>query len=132
MLGLGAGCFVHAGFAVVQANIDPKDAGHGITLMTLGQLSGLAFGLSMTGAVFLNLAKRNLAAIFPDLDADTLVSVVSGTSGGFLATLDEEGRLHALSAIVSALQRVFMQVYVAAALAFVLSLLLKVCDSICN
>lgn len=126
LLGLGAGCFVHAGFAVVQANVRPEDSVHGVTLMMLGQLSGLAYGLSMTGAVFLNLALRNLAVVFPDVGRDTLVEVISGTSGAFLATLSEEERAQALGAIVSAMQKPFMHVYVAAALGLVLSLFLKV------
>lgn len=126
MLGLGAGCFVHAGFAAVQANLDPKDSTHGVTLMTLGQLSGLAFGLSMTGAIFINLAQRNLAEAFPEIDKSTLVSIVSGTSGSFMSNLSPSDRVLALTAIVEALQKVFMQVYVAAAVTFVLSLLLKV------
>lgn len=126
MLGLGAGWFVHAGFASVQANLASKDSTHGLTLMTLGQLSGLAFGLSTTGAIFINIAKNNLAAAFPDLDQKTLVSVVSGTSGNFMSTLGQQGRRRALDAIVNALGKVFIQVYAVAALAFVLSLFLKV------
>lgn len=37
LIGIGAGAYTQANFAVVQANIEPKDAGAGITLMLVGQ-----------------------------------------------------------------------------------------------
>ncbi|KAI9155744.1 putative HC-toxin efflux carrier TOXA [Paramyrothecium foliicola] len=125
LLGLGAGCFVHAGFAVVQANIDPKDSVHGVTLMTMGQLSGLAFSLSMTGAVFINISASNLREVFPELDEHTLVSIVSGTSGAFLESVSESESTRALNAILDAMHNPFIHIYVAAAVAFILSLFLK-------
>ncbi|KAL4900547.1 hypothetical protein BDW74DRAFT_93560 [Aspergillus multicolor] len=125
LIGLGAGCFVHAGFAVIQATVDPQDSVHGLTLIMLGQLSGLAFGLSVTGAIFINVAKINLKHVFPDLDESTLVSIVSGTSGSFLATQGDAEREKALDAIVGAMQDVFTEVYAVAALAVVLSVFLK-------
>lgn len=36
LIGIGAGAFTQANFAVIQANIEPKDAGAGITLMLIG------------------------------------------------------------------------------------------------
>lgn len=126
LVGLGAGSFAQAGFAVIQATVNPKDGVHVVTLIMLGQLFGLAAGLSVTGALFINLAKKNLQAVFPSVDESTLISIVSGTSGGFLATQSHAQQNQALIAIVNALQNVFTEVYAVAALAFVLSVFLKV------
>ncbi|KAF2836619.1 MFS general substrate transporter [Patellaria atrata CBS 101060] len=125
LLGLGAGCFVAAAFAVVQANVDLKDLGYAITLMTVAQIGGIAFGLSMSGATFLNIAIQNLAGVFPDETRETLVDVVSGTSGDFLQTLSDQKATEALDAIVRAIQVPFIQVYAASALTVILSLALK-------
>lgn len=126
ILGLGAGCWVAAAFAVVQANVDPKDIGHGITLMMVAQLGGIAFGLSMTGATFLNVALQNLKHVLPNEDAETLVDVISGTSGNFLDTLSDQKKAEALHAIVRALQTPFIHVYAASVLTVILSIFLKV------
>ena len=40
LIGIGAGAYTQANFAVIQANIEPKDAGPGITLMLIGEQSG--------------------------------------------------------------------------------------------
>ncbi|KAH7304213.1 major facilitator superfamily domain-containing protein [Stachybotrys elegans] len=125
LIGLGAGCFTHASFAVVQANVDPKDSVNALTLMTLGQLSGLAFSLSITGAVFINRAIDNLRAVFPNMDEGELESIVSGTSGGLLERIGEQQRNNALNAILDAMHQPFVHIYIAAAVAFVLSCLLK-------
>ena len=37
LVGIGAGAYTQANFAVIQANVDPKDAGAGITLMLTGK-----------------------------------------------------------------------------------------------
>ncbi|KAF5855889.1 hypothetical protein ETB97_008281 [Aspergillus alliaceus] len=125
LIGLGAGSFAHASFAVIQTAVNPKDTVYGVTLIMLGQLCGLTIGLSVTGALFINLAKSNLQAVFPTVDKSTLASVVSGTSGGFLETQSDTKKSQALAAIVSALQDVFTDVYVVAALACILSVFLK-------
>ncbi|KAJ5691617.1 MFS general substrate transporter [Penicillium malachiteum] len=125
LIGLGAGSFAHAGYAVIQATVDPKDGVYGVTFIMLGQLSGLAIGLSLNGALFINLAKKNLRAVFPSLDESTLISIVPGSSGGFLDTQTEAKRTQALGAIVDALENVFTEVYTVAALAVVLSIFLK-------
>lgn len=41
LVGLGAGAYTQANFAVIQPNVDPKDAGAGITLMLTGKTHSL-------------------------------------------------------------------------------------------
>lgn len=125
MIGIGAGAYTQTNFAVIQANIEPKDAGAGITLMLVGQyvqgcaahsnvdcmltcgdltaqLSGLAFGLSIAGALFLNLAQNALKILLPDTPLSEIQQIISGTSGGFLLSLFPELRQQALNIIVDA------------------------------
>ncbi|KAJ5630785.1 MFS general substrate transporter [Penicillium longicatenatum] len=108
LIGLGAGSFAQAGFAVIQAT-----------------LSGLAIGLSVTGALFTNLAKINLQTVFPNVDESTLISIAAGTGGGILEMQSEAKPNQALIAIVDALHDVLIEVYVVAGLAVILSVFLK-------
>ncbi|KAJ5660033.1 MFS general substrate transporter [Penicillium longicatenatum] len=92
----------------------------------LGQLSGLAIGLSVTGALFTNLAKINLQTVFPNVDESTLISIAAATSGGILETQSDAKPKQALIAIVDALHDILIEVYVVAGLAVVLGVFLKV------
>ena len=70
------------------------------------QLSGLAFGLSIAGALFLNLAQNALKILLPDTPLTEIQQIISGTSGGFLSSLPPELRQQALDIIVDAWQDV--------------------------
>ncbi|KAL8991351.1 MAG: hypothetical protein Q9169_007894, partial [Polycauliona sp. 2 TL-2023] len=77
---------------------------YGITLMLVAQLSGLTLGLSVAGAVFLNLATHDLRAILTDVSQQEIQQLVSGTSNALFASLPEDIRAEALGAIVKALR----------------------------
>ncbi|PNY27454.1 HC-toxin efflux carrier TOXA [Tolypocladium capitatum] len=95
--------FVYTGFAAVQANLDPEDSTYGVILMTSG-----------------------LSEALPHIDKKTLFSIVSWTSGSFTSNMNLRDLVLALKAIMEAPQMGFTQVYyVAAAVAFVLGILLK-------
>jgi hypothetical protein len=119
VLGLGAGAYTQAAFAVIQAVVEPGEASNGLTLMLLGsflccsiklpantnftaQLSGLTFGLSISGAVFVNVASNGLFALLPDYPQSQVRQIVSGTSSKLLVSLSENLREQALVVIVSA------------------------------
>ncbi|KAJ6065701.1 hypothetical protein N7444_001354, partial [Penicillium canescens] len=65
ILGLGAGAYTQASFAVIQAVVAPSEAANGLSLMLLAQLGGLTLGLSVGGAVFVNDASENLYRLLP-------------------------------------------------------------------
>ncbi|KAJ5795306.1 Major facilitator superfamily domain general substrate transporter [Penicillium paradoxum] len=115
VLGLGAGAYTQASFGVIQAVVTPSEAPNGLTLMLLAQLAGMTFGLSISGAIFVNLASNNLLALLPEYPQDQVRQIVSGTSGKLLASLSSSLRDQALDIIVSAWQKIFICVYVAAA-----------------
>ncbi|OQE43042.1 hypothetical protein PENCOP_c003G06262 [Penicillium coprophilum] len=119
VLGLGAGAYTQAAFAVIQAVVEPAEAPNGLTLMLLGsssyssakspvntdfaaQLSGMTMGLSISGAVFVNIASDGLFALLPDYPQSQVRQIVSGTSSKLLASLSESLREQALVIIVSA------------------------------
>lgn len=128
LLALGSGAFIQAGYTVIYLFIKPEDGAYGVSFMSLGsllspyaglllillkpifkaQLGGIAIGLSIAGAVFVNRALVGLAVVLPNLSHTELQSAVSGTSGSLLADLPEQTRDLALNVIVNSLRKVFV------------------------
>ncbi|KAJ5598864.1 Major facilitator superfamily domain general substrate transporter [Penicillium hordei] len=125
LLGFGAGANTQASFAVIQAVVAPADAPNGLSLMLLAQVGGMALGVSISGAIFVNVASKNLYALLPDYPQSQVSQIVSGTSSQLLSSLSEKLRDQALVIIVSAWHNTFICVYVAAAVSLVCSVFLS-------
>ncbi|MCJ1258533.1 hypothetical protein MMC24_006366 [Lignoscripta atroalba] len=123
LLALGSGAYVQAGYTVIYLFIQPEDGAYGVAFMTLAQLGGIAVGLSIAGAVFVNSAVIGLGSVLPDLPRAQLIQATSGTSSGVFNGLSNEIRAMALDAIVFALRKVFIPVYVAAVVGLICSAL---------
>ncbi|KAL1962640.1 hypothetical protein VTN77DRAFT_9354 [Rasamsonia byssochlamydoides] len=121
LVGIGTGCFIQAGYAVIQAVVPPAEMAYAISFMMLAQLGGIAFGLAIAGAVFINEAIAGLSAVLPDVSRYELQLAISGTSGAYFRSLPEGLREQSIATIVGALQKVFIPVYVGAAVSLVLS-----------
>ncbi|GAQ43929.1 hypothetical protein AKAW_11042 [Aspergillus niger] len=107
VIGLGAGSYTQAAFAVIQAVVAPSEAADGLTLMLLAQLLGMTLGLSITGAIFVNVAQNSLFKLLPNLPREQVSQVVSGTSSALLNELPDTVRERALDIIVHAWRYLF-------------------------
>ncbi|BCR99692.1 uncharacterized protein AKAW2_50034S [Aspergillus luchuensis] len=107
VIGLGAGSYTQAAFAVIQAVVAPSEAADGLTLMLLAQLLGMTFGLSITGAIFVNVAQNGLFKLLPNLSREQVSQVVSGTSSALLNKLPYTVRDRALDIIVHSWRYLF-------------------------
>ncbi|KAL8739184.1 MAG: hypothetical protein Q9181_000075 [Wetmoreana brouardii] len=125
LLGLGAGCYIQAGFAVIQAILGPREMAYGIVFMMLGQLIGIGVRLSISGAIFVNESLDGLVKLSPSIPPTELQRAISGVSGTFFKTQPVELQMRALEILVSALKKVFIQVYVAFVFGLALSAFLK-------
>lgn len=94
----------------------------------LAQTGGIALGLSLAGAVFINEAVDGLTRVLPGVPRSELQLAVSGTSGTYFQSLPEDVQDQAIDTIVGSLARVFILVYVGCAVTLVLSLLFTVCS----
>ncbi|MCJ1360924.1 hypothetical protein MMC16_000019 [Acarospora aff. strigata] len=125
LLGLGVGATIQAGYAVIQAIVDPAEMSYGISFIMLAQLSGIALGLAISGAVFVNRALAGLTVLLPNFTREQIQQGISGTSGQFFKTLPVDTQAQALNVLVGSLRKVFIPVYVAAAVGLVVSLFLS-------
>jgi hypothetical protein len=86
----------------------------------------MTLGLSISGAVFVNTAKKNLFHVLSGHSTEAIEQLLAGASSGLLKTLSPELRRQTLEVIVSSWQDVFICVYVAAALSFLVAICLRV------
>ncbi|KAI9878478.1 MAG: hypothetical protein M1830_000764 [Pleopsidium flavum] len=107
LLGVGTGSYGQAGYAVIQAVIDPAEMSYGISFMMLAQLSGIALGLAISGAIFVNRALAGLTVILPNVPREEIQRGLSGTSGEFFKALPTKTQELALNVIINALQKVY-------------------------
>lgn len=74
----------------------------------------MTLGLSISGAVFVNTAVRNLAAAV-DLPRDEITQLVAGASNNLLDTLSPAVRILTLDIIVESWRKAFIIIYAGAA-----------------
>ncbi|PFH60358.1 hypothetical protein XA68_11100 [Ophiocordyceps unilateralis] len=127
MLGVTAGCIIHAGLAAYQPESDPGGVTPSISMKLLSHLAGSWFGACVGGAIYMTTAKAGLRALFPDLSAEARDSLVLGTAGHFLADLGPTDRKLALELLAGGLKKVWYPAMVASGLSVVLAMLVQVC-----
>lgn len=72
--------------------------------------------------MFVNEAIAGLGVLLPDVPREELQGAILGTSGSYLNSLPANIRAAATNTIINALQKVFIPVYVGAAVSLVLSI----------
>jgi len=125
LVGVGLGCYLQAGYAVIQGVLDPSQMSYAVTFMLLGQLLGISISLSVAGAVFVNTSLHGLQQILPNIPKQQLQSIISGASGTLFHTLSPTMQAQALVIIVASLQKMFILVYVAGAVSLVTGVFLS-------
>lgn len=88
----------------------------------LSQLGGIVLGLGISGAVFINTATKLLTSTLPDLTSEQISRLISGTSSPEFQALDPSLQQVAIGAVIHAMSKVYILVYVAAAFCLVASL----------
>lgn len=126
LMGIGCGTHLQAGFAVIQALVEPSLLSYAITFMMVAQLIGIGLGLSVAGAVFVNEAISALTVALPGAARSDLIAAISGASGSFVSELPPELQFAAVEALVQTIQKVFYYVSAAGVFGLLLSLFLKV------
>jgi MFS family permease len=125
LVGLGAGMYSQAGFAVAQAKVDKNHVGQAIGFLTTGQLLGAVVSLAIGGTVLINTASSGLTKLLPDTPIEVIKNAIAGTAGNFFDTLDPQTRVAALGVIVNSIDKVFILTITAGAVGFVCSVFLK-------
>lgn len=76
-------------------------------IKTIAQLLGITFGLSISGAVFVNYAINGLLDTIPNVTHDEIESALLGVSGNILGQLPAEIQAASLAVIVEGIKKVY-------------------------
>ncbi|KAI0476265.1 MFS general substrate transporter [Xylariaceae sp. FL0804] len=121
LIGIGVGCFLAAGFSVVQAMLPPQEINNAVGFMSIGQaLGGIAL-LGSAGSIFQNIGPQNIAPILPNLSFEELQSILAGASSPLFQSLSDGDKRSVAIEITKAIRTVFAINIAASGLGLILS-----------
>ncbi|KAI1857786.1 uncharacterized protein JN550_013049 [Neoarthrinium moseri] len=126
LIGVGAGCYIVAGFAIVQSLVPPHDTSNAIGSMTIAQDLGMVCFLAICGSIFHNLALQKITLALNGVFDGDIGELIAGTSSAAFQALTSDEKAEVIPQIASALGGVWAFFMAAAALSFVASLPLLV------
>ncbi|KAB5539589.1 major facilitator superfamily domain-containing protein [Coniochaeta sp. 2T2.1] len=133
LLAIGTGISAQSAYSVVPVKVamdpryGPRMIPDAISFINMAQIGSIVHALAISGTVFQNLAFRHLQHALAGrgfTDAE-LHGAISGTQSQLLSAASEEVRALAVTAIVKAMDQVYILVIVAGALCFLASLPMK-------
>lgn len=89
------------------------------------QSVGVVLALGVSGAIFVNVATRDLIQAIPDATPEQVSGSLTGGGSDFFASLSADVQESALKAVVTASDSTFAFIMASAALSFVLSWFLR-------
>lgn len=125
LLGLGAGMYAQAGFAIAQVKVEPHMVPLAIGFISLAQIGGATIALAIANSVFLNQATNGILAIMPDEPRSVVQDAVSGAGSTFFQTLDPNVKTAVLGAVSHAVSRIYILAITASALTIVLAVFMS-------
>lgn len=96
-----------------------------VGFITCAQIGGGTIGLAMANTIFLNHSQNSLQKILPNVPLKEIQSAIAGAGSSFVSSLTEMDQALVLQAIVRGIQKTYILVMVATALATILSLAMK-------
>ncbi|KAJ6172827.1 hypothetical protein N7470_001894 [Penicillium chermesinum] len=121
LVGAGSGCYVVAGFPVLQSLVTLKDIPNAVGAMAISQDLGMVIFLAMAGSIYQNLALQKVARAVPTLSVADITNLVAGTSSRAYKALSESERALVTPQITEAMSNVWLFFLVAGILSFVLA-----------
>lgn len=125
LISAGVGCYAQASFPVAQAKVQPAEVPLAVSFIACAQLSGLTISFAVANSIFLNQGLGRIRLLLPDEPKSVVQAAISGVSGQVLTDTPREERREILEAISASIADVYYLLLATAALALLLSLLLK-------
>ncbi|EEP76519.1 predicted protein [Uncinocarpus reesii 1704] len=148
LVGAGGGCYIVAGFAIVQSLVPVHDIPNAVGALTIckipasttfspyldtnfdypqtGQDLGMVTFLAVGGALFQNFALKNVKQALPALSRTEIKDLIAGTSSHAFKSLSDEDKVRVIPQIASAMRSVWLLFLAGAVISFILSVTLAV------
>ncbi|KAK3168685.1 hypothetical protein OEA41_005133 [Lepraria neglecta] len=122
LVGAGSGCYLVAGFAIVQSPVPVKDIANAVGAMTISQDLGMTVFLAISGTLYQNFSLHNVAPVLPNTSPAEIVNLIAGTSSQAYKGLSQEAKDLVIPQITDAMRNLWLFFLVGATLSFVLSI----------
>ncbi|KAK7228106.1 hypothetical protein V2G26_000276 [Clonostachys chloroleuca] len=122
LVGAGAGCYIVAGFAIMQSLVPAGDTANAVGAMTISQDLGMVLFLAIAGSLFQNIALEKIMRALPNTAASEIVHLMAGTKSPAYLRLSREEQSLVVPEITASMKNIWVFFTVAAAISFLLSL----------
>ena len=126
-MGMGAGLAQQSAYSIAAAKVAPHEIPAAIGFVNIAQIGSIVIALTISGAVFQNIAFRNLeeALAGKGFSIQEIHGAIAGTQSAIFRSGTPEVRAAAVEAIIQATDKVYALVIAAGALVLVSSLFMK-------
>ncbi|CAN9226040.1 unnamed protein product [Alternaria alternata] len=121
LVGTGTGCYIVAGFAIVQSLVPAHDIANAISAMAIAQDLGMVCFLAISGSLFHNIAVEKVGKALPEVASAEIGNLIAGSSSKAFRGLSEAEKSLVIPEIASAMSSVWTFFLAAAALSVVCS-----------
>ncbi|CVK91301.1 probable DHA14-like major facilitator; ABC transporter [Fusarium mangiferae] len=119
LVGAGAGCYIVAGFAIMQSLVPTNEIANAVGAMTISQDLGMVLFLAISGSLFHNVAVDKVGNALPTASEAEIGNLIAGTSSAVFKALSEDEKAVVIPEIASAMKSIWAFFMAAAALSFV-------------
>ncbi|KAI4693309.1 Efflux pump dep3 [Alternaria novae-zelandiae] len=127
LVGAGTGCYIVAGFAIVQSLVPVHEIANAVGAMTISQDLGMVLFLAISGSLFHNIAVGKVGKALPEVSPTEIGNLIAGSSSKAFQALSDEEKALVIPEIASAMTSIWAFFLAAAAFSVVCSVpLLKV------
>ncbi|KXH27269.1 major facilitator superfamily transporter [Colletotrichum simmondsii] len=121
LVGTGAGCYIVAGFAIVQSLVPAHEIANAVGAMTISQDLGMVLFLAISGSLFHNVAVDKVGRALPDVSPAEIGNLIAGSSSRAFQALTDAEKALVIPEIASAMTSIWAFFLAAAALSVVCS-----------
>nr|ART35029.1 putative Major Facilitator Superfamily transporter [Fusarium verticillioides] len=119
LVGAGAGCYIVAGFAIMQSLVPTHEIANAVGAMTISQDLGMVLFLAISGSLFHNVAVDKVGNALPSASETEIGNLIAGTSSAAFKALSDDEKSVVIPEIASAMKSIWVFFTATAALSFV-------------
>ncbi|KAI4698012.1 Efflux pump dep3 [Alternaria hordeiaustralica] len=116
LVGAGTGCYIVAGFAIVQSLVPVHEIANAVGAMTISQDLGMVLFLAISGSLFHNVAVDKVGKALPEVSPTAIGNLIAGSSSKAFQALSDEEKALVIPEIASAMTSIWAFFLAAAAL----------------
>ncbi|KAF9884963.1 hypothetical protein FE257_000873 [Aspergillus nanangensis] len=119
LVGAGSGCYLVAGFAIMQSLVPPQDIANAVGAMTICQDLGMTVFLAVSGTLYQNLCLEKIAPVQPNASRAEIADLIAGVHSKTYQGLSQHDKDLVIPQITEAMSSLWLFFLVGGALSLV-------------